>query len=41
MTTSPFRITPGQTHSVMSRIMRMMVCTWGRLRQVVPICFHR
>ena len=40
MTTSPLRMTAGQTHSSTMRSIRTMVCTCGRLRQVVPNCFQ-
>ena len=40
MTTSPLRMTAGQTHSKIMRTMRTMVCTCGRLRQVVPKVFQ-
>ncbi len=40
MTTSPRRRTPGQTISLIIRIIRTMVCTCGRLRQLVPSCFQ-
>ena len=40
ITTSPFSTTAGQTHSSTMRNIRTMVCTCGRLRQLVPSSFQ-